>query len=142
MSKAPGGELPAPRGYHSFAVVGGRAYMFGGKTAEVDGRKALVPQKLCVYDFAMTSWVRQGAHGHAPFRRSSHRSTAFCFVLCVIIEPARLLAEQRAQQARRVQSLLCSCTSKQMSKTQVGARQRDKAAAVCGVRQQRGPALQ
>ena len=70
---APGGEAPAPRSYHTMAVVGGRTYIFGGLVTDSENKKTILPAKLAMYDFAMNSWVSKAARGSAPAKRSSHR---------------------------------------------------------------------
>lgn len=72
---------PLPRAYHSISVIGGRAYIFGGRTAGKDGAGE---QQLADNDMHIvilpssgvesTDYRRIEATAEAPPRRSGHRA--------------------------------------------------------------------
>ncbi len=75
----PGGPPPTARAYHTWTLVGGVFYLFGGRGAE-----GLVPEDdptlLCAYHPSKDIWVPLPAgdlHGTMPCPRSSHRAVSF-----------------------------------------------------------------
>ncbi|KAG2435934.1 hypothetical protein HXX76_007129 [Chlamydomonas incerta] len=65
---------PLPRAYHSCTSLGGRLYVYGGRTdaAVLEDR-----QQLAVFDAGAGAWVEPGrVGGPMPLGRSSHRAVA------------------------------------------------------------------
>ncbi|KAG2433071.1 hypothetical protein HYH02_012775 [Chlamydomonas schloesseri] len=65
---------PLPRAYHSCTSLGGRLYVYGGRT---DAAVLEERQQLAVFDAVAGAWVDPGhVEGPMPLGRSSHRAVA------------------------------------------------------------------
>jgi N-acetylneuraminic acid mutarotase len=91
-SSAP--DLPAPRAFTSAAVLGGKAYVFGGETAT--GASNTVSAESFVYDPSVAAWSTGAAMPTARSRASSATASGAAYVMGgIAILPKTLATVER-----------------------------------------------